>query len=227
MHWIQRFDLFLLDLDGLLVDTEHLHFNAYQKLFEQYGQHLTWSFEKYIGIAHTGSDGLRLAMHPYLESFQSNWSLLYDQKTENFMNLLRNGEIRLMPGVETFLEELSSARAKRCVVTNSTKAQVAAIQTALPVLRTIPLWITREDYDKPKPAPDGYLKALELLADPKDRVIGFEDSLKGIDALRSASVEPVLICDANHPQIKHLSFLDLPRFDSFLQIPKAFMKQER
>ncbi len=32
------------------------------------------------------------------------------------------------------------------------------------------------------PAPDAYLKALELLADPGDRIIGFEDSLRGVQS---------------------------------------------
>ena len=31
MKWVDRFDLFLFDLDGLLVDTESFHYKAYKK----------------------------------------------------------------------------------------------------------------------------------------------------------------------------------------------------
>ncbi len=81
-----------------------------------------------------------------------------------------------MPGVEELLKELIELKSKRAVVTNSTKEQIETIKELLPLLKSIPLWITREDYENPKPAPDGYLKAMEVLADSGDRVIGFEDS---------------------------------------------------
>ncbi|NGX27511.1 MAG: Phosphorylated carbohydrates phosphatase [Chlamydiae bacterium] len=214
MRWMKQFDLFLLDLDGLLVDTEPLHFAAYQTLCKRHGYELPWNLQEYLGIAHASSGGLQKAIHPHLG--EESWNVLYQEKKRIYLELLHSGEIALLPGVEAFLGELLENRVKRCVATNSCKEQVETIKDALPILKTIPVWITREDYENPKPAPDAYLKALELLADPGDRMIGFEDSLRGIQALERAGVLPVLICDPAHSQLNEA--LGVVHYPSFEQI---------
>ncbi len=221
MRWIERFDLFLLDLDGLLVDTEQLHHEAYQILCKRYGYELRWDQFQYLAVAHSSSDGLQKALHPHLEE-DKDWKVLYEEKKEIYMELLQGGKIALMPGVEEFLQKLAEGRAKRCVATHSSKEQVDMIKHALPVLKTIPVWITREDYDDPKPAPDAYLKAMELLADPGDRVIGFEDSLRGILALKQTMALPILICDPAHPQLQEEEISGVSHFPSFENIPSSF-----
>src|SRR3990172_6839619 len=47
MHWIYQFQLFLFDFDGLLVNTEDLHFAAYQKMCCDRGFELKWDFERF------------------------------------------------------------------------------------------------------------------------------------------------------------------------------------
>ena len=219
MRWIERFDLFLLDMDGLLVDTEKLHYQAYRTLCERHGFDLSWDMDQYLHVAHTSSDGLKNALLPKLGG---SWESLYAEKKKILMELFHGKKLELMPGVENFLKEVSEARAKRCVVTNSCKEQVEAIKHVLPILKTIPVWVTREDYEAPKPAPDAYLKAIELLFDPGDRVIGFEDSLRGIEALKSAGIDPVLVCDQTHPQMRDVSLDGIEHYHSFCAIPKSF-----
>jgi len=225
MRWIERFDLFLLDLDGLLVNTEELHFAAYRELCTRQGFDLDWDLLEYLGIAHTSSNGLRnhiYAALPKLKEKKPDWSELYREKRKIYLDLLQQQELALMPGAEAFIKELASSRVKRCVATHSPKEQVEAIKMALPVLKTIPLWITREDYECAKPEPDAYLKAISLLADPGDRIIGFEDSMRGIRALQGTSAMPVLICDEKHPQLKGAALEGVSHFASFKNIPSNF-----
>ncbi|MDN3505867.1 MAG: HAD family phosphatase [Simkaniaceae bacterium] len=193
MKWIQNYDLILLDMDGLLVDTERLHFAAYQALAKRYGYELSWDMDQYLKVAHSSAEGLKEAIHPHISATQKEWSQLYEEKKAIYLDLLHKGTVALMPGVKEFLSELFRSGKKSCVVTNSPKEQVDVIRKALPILEGIPNWVTREVYERPKPAPDGYLKALDLLAVDGDRVVGFEDSLKGIEALEGAGVEAVLV----------------------------------
>lgn len=220
MKWAKNFDLFLFDFDGLLVDSERLHYQAYVDLCKRHGYELPWDLNEFFSIAHTSSDGLRKALYPHLENSEPDWAALYSEKKEIYQSFLENGDLSLMPGVEELLSELIELKSKRAVVTNSTKEQVEAIKDKLSLLKTIPLWITREDYERAKPAPDGYLKAMEILSDPGDRVIGFEDTLRGIRSLESASVPAVLLCDPMHPQMKDAS--GLTHFPSFGAIPANF-----
>jgi beta-phosphoglucomutase len=200
MHWSEKFDLLLFDFDGLLVDTEPVHYEAYRQLCRRYGYSLPWDFSQFLQVAHSSSEGLRIHLHPHLGDY--DWKDLYTEKVKIYLHLLRNHPLDFLPGVEALLEQISHLGLKRAVVTNSTKEQIDRIKEALPLLNSIPVWITREDYEHPKPAPDGYLKAIELLADPGDRIVGFEDSLKGINSLKQTAALPVLICDPSHPQMK-------------------------
>lgn len=218
MHfrWIEKFDLFLLDFDGLLVDTERLHFAAYRTLCQKHGVALPWDFDHYCGIAHKDGNisAALYAEFPQLLAKAPDWNLLYAEKKQIYMDLLQNGQVSLLPGVEEFLKALSIRKTKRCVVTNSWAPQVKLIRQILPILDTIPVWITREHYEKSKPAPDGYLKAIELLADHADRIVGLEDTFRGIQALKETRAEPVLICSDKHPQLKESGLQGISRFSS-------------
>jgi HAD superfamily hydrolase (TIGR01509 family) len=219
MKWINQFDLFLLDLDGLLVNTESLHYEAYRALCSRRGFDLPWDFKRYCAVAHAGSGDIKKALLeelPELGAAESNWEILYSEKKSHFSELLEGESLELMPGVSAFLEELARSGRKRCVATNSTSQQVAEIRRLLPLLESIPVWITREQYTHPKPAPDAYLKAVELLADPGDKIIGFEDTMKGVKALQAAGVQPVLICDKEHPQLEQENVLQgVSHFETF------------
>ncbi len=214
MNWIYNFQLFLLDFDGLLVDTEELQFAAYVRMCRNRGYELNWSFEKFCSIAHKSSTGMKEAIYrtfPELEKEEPDWSCLHREKKAAYLQLLSESSPRLMPSVAPFLEALQKAGIKRCVVTNSPYDQVCLIKRSIPLLQTIPLWITRELYDLPKPAPDAYRKAVALLAEDGDQVIGFEDSLRGLQALQDAGVRGVLIS----PQEEAVP---VPQFRSFAEI---------
>ncbi len=222
MKWLHQFDLVLLDFDGLLVSSEQLQFEAYRSLCQESGFVLNWNFERFCEISHSSATGLKekiYAEFPALQEREPSWDILRERKNQIYFDLLKAGKLELLSGVAELLKELSRAGKKRCVVTNSTQRQVEQVKSQIPLLSTLPVWITREQYADPKPAPDAYLKALELLSDPGDKVIGFEDSLRGVLALQSASVSPVLICPKNHPQLKNPQLKGAAHFASFLDIP--------
>ena len=220
MDWIKQFDLFLFDFDGLLVNTEELHFGAYKKMCRDRGFELPWSFEKYCTKAHFSSSGIREGIEedlPDLIAQERDWNVLYGEKKRAYLELLEKGAVTLMPGVEELLFHLASSEIKRCVVTHSSKELVEPIRSQLPILETISLWIMREDYMHPKPHPEGYLKALEKLKSPNDRIIGFEDTYKGLQALQRVPCHPVIISAFFKPEgaISH--------FKSFEKIPSNLL----
>ena len=206
MSWILEYSPIFFDFDGLLVNTEHLHFQAYQKMLKNLGVSFPWSFTEFAAVAHKSSEGLRkmiTAHAPTLVEKQS-WETLYDQKKSEYGKLLEAGSSDLMPGAQTILETVQMAKIPHAVVTNSTRKQTEMIREKIPALNNIPYWITREDYDNPKPSPDAYIKAIEVLG-KSDKMLGFEDALRGINALKGAAITPVLICSPDHPQMTELS----------------------
>jgi beta-phosphoglucomutase len=216
---ITNYSLILFDFDGLLVDSERLHYNAYQKMFAMHGTVLPWDFLTFLGIAHRSATSIREeSTKLFPEIIERNgWDILYREKTAIYLDLIKSGELQLMPGVKEMLLLLEEKNIPTCVVTHSPKEQVVSFKEKIPILKKIPTWVTREDYKNPKPAPDGYLKALEICKTDKEQAIGFEDAARGIQALKSAGITPVLICSPDHPQMKMID-KDLLYFPSFHEV---------
>ncbi len=229
MSWFDIFDFLLFDFDGLLVDTEKLHFQAYQKMLAHYDQKLDWSFADYCSLAHADDVAVKNAIYRQFPPLKNvPWKKLYQKKKELYMQLLIATEIDLMPGVKELLMKIGETGKKSCVVTHSLKELVDAIRRKNPLLQNIPHWITREDYSRPKPAPDGYLKALNLYGrkTAQEKVIGFEDTIRGLKALRdSCCIVPVLICSPDHPQMQSVG-KDILHFTSFKQLNNGLLSEK-
>jgi HAD superfamily hydrolase (TIGR01509 family) len=221
MQWVRSFDFFLFDFDGLLVNTEHLHYAAYVNMMAGRGYKLDWSFSQFCQAAHLNSTAIREGIYADFPDLDPDWQTLYNEKKKNYFELIGAGKVELMPGVEKLLLELEKQKIPCCVVTNSFLEQMKLIRSQLKVLNTIPHWITREDYEKPKPSPESYFLAIELYAKPGDRIIGFEDSIRGLHALKETPALPVLICDSHHPLLEMLGEGTL-HFESLEQIPDNF-----
>lgn len=220
MDRVEKYTLIFFDFDGLLVNTEHLHFQAYQALCKNRGFSLDWDFARYCSIAHASSLGLRNTIYedlPLLYQEEPNWSVLYAEKKEHYRKILLEGGIQLMPGVAEVIDLISKLGLRSCVVTNSFKEQTDEICRQLPLLQKLPHWITREDYKHPKPAPDPYLAAIAKWAKPSDRIVGFEDTLRGVESLQAAGVEAVVIssCLGAESQKK---LQGVSQFSSFLEL---------
>lgn len=223
MQWIKNFQLFLFDMDGLLVNTEELHYLAYKQMCAQRGVSLTWDFTRFCQAAHYDSTAIRDQIYrefPALHAQEPSWDVLYAEKKQAVMGLLDNGAVQLMPGVEKLLKALEKASIKRCVVTHSADSLVQSIRRHNPLLDSIPLWITRHDYTHPKPHAECYLTAISRLAQPGERVVGFEDTPRGLKALLGTKAKPVLISTMLYPEIPSFIERGASHFSSFDAIPR-------
>ncbi|MBM3191381.1 MAG: HAD family phosphatase [Chlamydiae bacterium] len=203
------FDAFFFDFDGLLVDTEPLHYLAYQKMLAKRNLVLPWDFATYCSYAHQKTAIFAEAiftLFPALREENPNWMELREEKVAIYQKLLLTQPVALMPGVEEMLHFLARHHKSIYVVTNATRDQLEAIQPQHKVFRAITAWVSREDYEHPKPAPDSYLKAMELYSKKPFKGIGFEDAVRGIQALKAASLTPVWILPSGYarPATKEL-----------------------
>lgn len=197
------FDAYFFDFDGLLADTEPLHYKAYQLLLEKRGLTLPWDFTTYCHYAHQKTEVFAshmFSLFPVLKEEQPDWMILREEKQNIYQDLITSHPVSLMPGALALIVFLHTHHKSMYVVTNATQRQIDAIKHNKPFLNIIPTWVTREQYAHPKPAPDCYLKAMELHGNQKCKGIGFEDAPRGIEALKAARLTPVLILPSNYPQ---------------------------
>lgn len=221
MQWIKQYQFFLFDFDGVLVDTEPLHYEAYALMCRKRGIPWTWSYEQYCIEAHGEAQSIKNALLrecPDLFGQGLSWELLAAEKKEVYTEFLSSRSLTLMPGVKDVLHALDRNNCPRCVVTNSSREDVEKIKKVLPALQSIPYWITRNDYALPKPSPEGYRKAIAHYALPEWKMIGFEDSYKGFKALSQTPAHPVLLCPATRDYISACLAMGGEHFESFGEI---------
>ena len=217
MKWINNFQLFLFDFDGLLVNTEHLHYQAYIDMMNAQGFKLDWTFRRFCEVAHLNATALKDTLYKDFPTLSPDWTSLYAAKKKAYLTLVAAGKVELMPGVAELLQALDAANIRRCVATNSFAEQIELIRSQIPLLQTIPNWITRENYQHQKPDPDSYLTAIAQFGQPGDKIIGFEDSLRGLQALSGTSALPILVCPTYHPLLPFAP-VGTRHFDSFESI---------
>lgn len=225
MQWIHDYQLFLFDFDGLLVNTEEIHYLSYQHMTAARGVKLTWDFNRYCQAAHYDADALKKQIYvefPMLYAQEPDWTVLYSEKKQALKKLFQEGAVNLMPGVEKLLKKLQEAKIGCCVVTHSPDDLVQLVRKQHPILDTIPHWVTREHYSNPKPHSECYLKAIDLFAKPEYKVIGFEDTPRGLNALMGTHATPILISKADYPEIPDFIRKGAKHFRSFENI--NFMK---
>ena len=211
------FDALLFDLDGLLVDTEQLHWKAYRSMCEHFGCKLTWGFPLYLEIAGGSAKGIEERMRQELPRLflGRTWEELYAIKRQKLFDLLAHSPIPLMKGVAEALPALAEEGVPMAVVTHSPKAFVDLVKKAHPVFEAMTAWVYREMYSAPKPAPDGYLRACQEIGVTPERSVGFEDTVRGIESLVAAGVRPVLV-NANDPSARsYCEERGIPVFSGF------------
>ena len=178
----------LWDNDGVLVDTEHLYFQATQHVLASAGVDLTE--QQYI--AH------------FLVKGQGAWHLLEergvgadeiarlrDERNDLYGRLLRQGP-RAIPGVAETLRQLRG-RYVMGVVTSSRKDHFDLIHEHTGLLPYFDFVLTAGDYPRVKPYPDPYLAAVDRSGVGADACIAIEDSERGLEAATLAGVRCIVV----------------------------------
>ena len=119
------YDAILFDFDGVLSDTEPLHFRCWKEVLADFGVYPTWDWfaKNCIGTSeHDTLQGLRLLASPPLD-FDALWAQ-YPRKKELFRKVIADG-VPLGPGAQELLQELQG-RYGIAVVSSSSRREVQA-----------------------------------------------------------------------------------------------------
>ena len=178
----------LWDNDGVLVDTEHLYFQATQLVLASAGVDLTE--QQYI--AHFLVNG-RGAWHLLEERGvgEDEIARLRDERNDLYGRLLRQGP-RAIPGVAETLRQLRG-RYVMGVVTSSRKDHFDLIHEHTGLLPYFDFVLTASDYPRVKPYPDPYLAAVDRSGVGAEACVAIEDSERGLEAATLAGVRCIVV----------------------------------
>jgi HAD superfamily hydrolase (TIGR01509 family) len=178
----------LFDLDGVLADTERLHWTAYRAVLLEHGVDV--GLEEYRQRFIANGSGPEYACATYGLSMTPDE--LRAEKAPRYLDLLRGGSIRPCRGARDALARLRPAH-RLAVATNAARVEVELILGALDLGALLDARISREDYRQPKPAPDAYLTAAATLGLTPDECVVVEDTARGVRAGRAAGMMVVAV----------------------------------
>lgn len=178
------------DLDGTLVDSEPLQWEAYRRVLAPFGVDMGLDEYRRRFVAVAG--GAEYACARYALPIDA--ATLRARKTAVYRELIAGG-VPPMPGAVACLERLRGAW-RLAVVTNSTRAEADVLLHALGSRALLDAVIAREDYAAAKPAPDAYRAAAAALDRAPADCIAVEDTPRGLEAARAAGMRVVVVPSA-------------------------------
>ena len=177
----------IFDFDGVVVDSEELHYRAYSEVLAEYGVAVDRALYGRVWIGE--GRGLTYAVEEY--GLPITPEELKRRKVPVYRRLLE-AEVRLMPGADEALGRMSAAFPV-ALATNSGRAEVGLVLERFGLTERFCEVITREDYEGPKPEPDAFLAAARALGLPPDRCLVVEDAEKGVRAAHAAGCPCVAV----------------------------------
>ena len=194
----------LMDLDGTLLDTDRVHYEAYRVALTAYDIDLLYcDFDKAIN-------------HGSIEAMLSELGLPVTEfenvKKSKYLNMIFSGKgVKTIDGAQEFLENCIERGVNLAIVTNTSRKVVEFYKSVVPILNRVPNWICREDYMTAKPNDECYKLALSRFYKNEPYIIGFENTLNGYKALKTTANCVYFITDSKSP-----NYVEATKEDVFL-----------
>ena len=176
------------DNDGVLVETEHLYFQATQHVLASVGVHLTQ--DEYIELFLVQGRG---AWHLAEEHgiAPSDIDRLRRERNALYGDWLAQAP-RLIADVSRVLDALHG-RYVMGVVTSSRKDHFDLIHRTTGLLKYFDFVLTASDYSHAKPDPEPYLRAVERSGVGREACVAIEDSERGLASAKGAGVNCIVV----------------------------------
>lgn len=205
----------VFDCDGVLMDSEPLHFAAFKKILAAEGEELTHELYVERYLAHDDRGAFKRFFEDRKKPLDDNHlQALMEKKTIVFQELVSSEGILPFPAVPEFVMAVAQ-RYPLAVATGARRHEVELLLETAGIRRHFEAVISADDVENGKPNPESYEKALHALnASGKrpmpiraEECVVIEDSISGIASAHTAGMKCVAVA-SSYPAFE-LSHADL------------------
>ncbi len=193
----------VFDFDGVIVDSEPLHFALFRRLLGEEGIALTR--EQYDAI-YLGMDDREcfteaLTRHGKTAALPKVPELI-ERKSALLMSTIAD-HVPLLPGAVDFVRALTTSR-PLAICSGALRREIEAMLKQAGMLSCFVGIVSAEDVSHSKPNPEGFTKSLALLNRSQHPALpmapasclAIEDSLAGIEAARAAGMRCLAVANS-------------------------------
>jgi len=193
--WLQNIKAVILDMDGVLVDTEPIHMKAFKIFLEKYKIQTNQDYLISM-IGHSVESNFEMLARDYPQFKEKNIHHLVNERNDLYISLIKETPLQPISGITDLIDVCLNNEIQIGLASSSDQAQIDAILESLSnnqnndvnisgVFNTI---VSGDSVKNKKPAADIYKKALEELNIPAQAAIAVEDSQAGVTSAKSAGI---------------------------------------
>ena len=179
----------IFDFDGVLADTEPLHFKMFQRVLHEAGLPLSEQdyYQKYVGLDDKGCFQTILSAHGRPASPEAVRRLV-ERKAALMLEQIKTTPV-IYPGIADFIKR-AAGRYRLAIVSGALRHEIELILKSVGLRSSFEHITAAEDIRNGKPNPEGYLHALQALnrratVQASDCLV-IEDTIAGIQAAHAA-----------------------------------------
>ena len=189
----------LWDLDGTLIDSSELHYEAWATVMRELGRILDRGlFSRSLG---SRNDRILRELMQVPGSDEEIRSL-GERKEQLYRELVRARGAPLLPGAAGWLDRLRLAGWRQALATSAPRANIDATLEPLGLRDHFDAIVSADDVGRGKPDPLVFLTAAERLGlKPADCVV-VEDAPAGLEGARRAGMASIGVLSVNHAQLE-------------------------
>ncbi len=185
-------------MDGLIVDTEPIHFKAFKTMMRDYGHEIPETLMAQF-VGYPEADNIRDLKRIY--NMDTPSEEMASRRGAIYLQLLRTAPLPIFPGFWGLSEEVRRRGIKRAVVSSANGEQVKIALRRLfeqqPDKGSPDDYfdgiVTGDDITRNKPDPDIYLLAAQRLGIPPADCLALEDTPPGVQSAASAGMTVVAV----------------------------------
>lgn len=178
----------IFDMDGVLIDSELIHYEMAKRVMEQYGAALhKEDMLKFLGISND-------VMWAYLVkkyNITENISVIIEKQDDITIKYIKESNMKPIPGIKELLLELHEKQILMAIASSSSKNLICTIVNKLGISDYFTAFVSAEDAVKGKPHPDIFIDAARLLNVSPDQCLAIEDTGYGLKAAVEAGMKCV------------------------------------
>lgn len=176
----------IFDLDGVIIDTVPLHFQAWKKMFAEYGKDFTFDDYKIKVDGILRFDGARAILRDLSDE---GIEAAAAKKQQYFLEFLDAQGVPLYQETIDFIEELREADISTAVISSSKNCR--DILRRIGIIHLFKAVVSGDEIVRGKPSPDIFLLAAERMRLAPGQCVVIEDAIAGIQAARKAGMKCV------------------------------------
>jgi HAD superfamily hydrolase (TIGR01509 family) len=195
MHASSPISAVVFDMDGVLVDTEHLWDEVREELTTEWGGRYTPEAQE----AMMGMSSLEWSRYLHETVGLREAPERINQEVVRRMLARYDVELPVIPGAIEAVRRLDGAGYRLAVASSSNRELIDAVLRRLELAALFEVTVSSEEVERGKPAPDVYLEAARRLEVEPAECVAIEDSASGIRAARAAGMRVIAYPNRHYP----------------------------